>query len=212
MSEMIPFTDNYNDKSTEFGYQFEFICERCGNGYTSSFQKSAAGIGGGLLRAAGNFFSGTLGRASSSTQDMADIVRGPGRDAALRKAVVEMQPHFHQCHRCGNWVCRDVCWNEKAGLCTNCAPKLEQEVGAMQSEAQIEQLREKVATVDFTKDVNVREPVIARCPKCMAETQGGKFCGECGAPLTPVTVCSHCGTEAKDGTKFCPECGQPLGT
>ncbi len=211
MSEMIPFTDNYRDKSTEFGYQFEFICERCGNGYESSFQKSAAGIGGGLLRAAGGFFAGALGRGASSAEQMADMARGPGRDRALKKAVEEMRPYFHQCHRCGDWICRDVCWNEQAGLCTNCAPKLEQEVGALQSEAQLAQIREKLQTVDFTKDVNLREKVVARCPKCLAESQGGKFCPECGTPLAATTVCSRCGTEAKAGAKFCPECGQALG-
>ncbi len=208
MSEMIPFTDNYHDKSTEFGYQFEFLCERCGNGYSSSFQKSAAGIGGGILRAAGGFFAGTLGRGASSAQHMADMVRGPARDAALKKAVVEMRPFFHQCHRCGDWVCRDVCWNEKAGLCTKCSPKLEQEIGAMQSEEQLRQVRTKVAGVDFTGDVNVRDRVVARCPKCNAETEGGKFCPECGALLAPVSACSRCGMEAKAGAKFCPECGQ----
>ena len=211
MSEMIPFTNNYRDKSTEFGYQFEFICERCGNGYESSFQKSAVGIGGGLLRAAGGFFAGTLGRGAHSAEQMTQMARGPGRDKALKKAVEEMRPYFHQCHRCGDWICRDVCWNEQAGLCTNCAPKLQQELGALQSEAQLTQAKEKLQTVDFTKDVNLREKVVARCPKCMAESQGGKFCPECGTPLAPVTVCSRCGTEAKEGAKFCPECGQTLG-
>jgi hypothetical protein len=34
------FTDNYADRSTNDGYQFEFYCRRCGNGYSSSFQHS----------------------------------------------------------------------------------------------------------------------------------------------------------------------------
>lgn len=208
MSGMIPFTDNYNDKSTEFGYQFEFICERCGNGYASSFQKSAAGIGGGLLRAAGGFFANTLGRGASSAQQMAEMARGPGRDAALKKAVEEMRPYFHQCHRCGDWVCRDVCWNEQAGLCARCSPKLEQEIGALQAEQRLQQIRSELQKIDLTKDLNLREDVVARCPECQAETQGGKFCPECGASLRPETVCDRCGTEAKAGARFCPECGQ----
>jgi len=32
---MIFFTDNYQDRSTNDGYQFEFFCRRCGNGYSS---------------------------------------------------------------------------------------------------------------------------------------------------------------------------------
>jgi hypothetical protein len=39
---MIFFTDNYQDRSTNDGYQFEFYCRRCGNGYTSSFQQVMA--------------------------------------------------------------------------------------------------------------------------------------------------------------------------
>lgn len=85
MSEMIPFTDSYRDKSSEFGFQFESVCERCGNGYASSFQKSAAGIGGGLLRAAGGFFTNTLGRGATSAQQMADMARG-ARWAVTRSA------------------------------------------------------------------------------------------------------------------------------
>ncbi len=47
------------------------------------------------------------------------------------------------------------------------------------------------------------------CPKCGAKVQGGKFCPECGAPLTPP-VCPKCGKEVLPGAKFCPECGEKL--
>ena len=207
---MIPFTDNYQDKSTEYGYQFEFDCERCGNGYSSSFQKSAAGMGGGLLRAASGLFAGAFGRGASTVEEMADMARGAGRDAALKKAVEEMRPYFHQCHRCGNWVCRDVCWNEQAGLCTACSPKIEQELGALQADERVRQLQEALTTVDLTAGVDVTRAVVARCPSCMAETGGAKFCPECGTSLAPKATCSGCGTEARAGTKFCPECGLPM--
>ena len=204
---MIPFTDNYQDKSREYGYQFEFDCERCGNGYSSSFQKSAAGMGGGLLRAASGFLAGTFGRGAATVEQMADMARGSGRDSALNKAVEEMRPYFHQCHRCGDWVCRDVCWNASAGLCTNCSPKIEQELGALQADERVRQMQEKLTTVDLVVDIDVTRTVVARCPQCMAETGGAKFCPECGTSLAPVVTCTGCGNEAKRGTKFCPECG-----
>lgn len=209
-SSMIPFTDNYRDKSTEYGYQFEFICERCGNGYSSSFQKSAAGIGGGLLRAASNLFGGRFGGSAYSADQLADMARGTGRDNALRKAVDEMRPFFHQCHRCGDWVCRDVCWNEAAGLCTNCAPKMSQELGALQSEERLRQVRDKLTETDLTQGIDVGREVVARCPKCMAETHGAKFCPECGTALATTTTCSGCGASVPAGVKFCPECGRPM--
>ena len=40
----IPFTGNYDDLSTDRGYQFKFYCEKCHNGYMSSFQTSKMGM------------------------------------------------------------------------------------------------------------------------------------------------------------------------
>ena len=34
----IPFTDNYVDLSSNRGFQFKFHCQKCGNGYVSTFQ------------------------------------------------------------------------------------------------------------------------------------------------------------------------------
>lgn len=31
MVESLEFTHNYNDRSTQQGFQFEFFCDRCGN-------------------------------------------------------------------------------------------------------------------------------------------------------------------------------------
>ena len=50
---LIQFTRNYTDHSNDQGYQFEFFCRRCGNGYSSSFQHSVTGFGGRLLRLGG---------------------------------------------------------------------------------------------------------------------------------------------------------------
>jgi hypothetical protein len=54
MSGMVFFTDNYADRSSDDGYQFEFYCRRCGNGYSSPFQHSVTGFGGRLLRLGGD--------------------------------------------------------------------------------------------------------------------------------------------------------------
>ena len=60
--EEIEFTRNYNDHSTNQGFQFEFICNRCGNGYRSSFQPWAVGAVSGALDAASSLFGGILAR------------------------------------------------------------------------------------------------------------------------------------------------------
>lgn len=80
MAGMIFFTDNYQDRSTNDGYQFEFYCRHCGNGYSSSFQHSVTGFGGRLLRLGGDLVGGAVGeRAQQLGWDA-----GCGRTARLR--------------------------------------------------------------------------------------------------------------------------------
>ena len=217
MAGMVPFTDNYQDHSTREGYQFEFFCERCGNGYASSFQHSVTGFGGRLARIGGKLLGGSLGETAEEVgweaEYLRDGNRGSTRDKMLAKAVAEVQQHFVQCHRCGQWVCRQICFNQERGLCVTCAPKLDQEVAAMQAGAQIDQLNTKIQAQDWTGDVNYRDQGTALCPSCGQETGGGKFCASCGfalaaAPAATKKFCANCGTELK-GAKFCSECGTP---
>ena len=67
---LIQFTRNFNDHSTDKGYQFEFFCDRCGNGFTSEFKASATGMAASALRAAGGLFGGILGSAGSSAYEI----------------------------------------------------------------------------------------------------------------------------------------------
>jgi hypothetical protein len=203
----IRFTRNYDDLSTDRGYQFKFYCDRCGNGYLSSFQTSVTGMATGLLSAAGSMLGGVFGRASSGAYEFQRAVGGKAHDDALRTAVEEIRPQFHQCSRCGKWVCPDVCWNTKRGLCVDCAPNIEQEVAAAQAQATKDQIWQKTAEIDYTKKLDLTEEGVACCPKCGAKTGGGKFCPECGAKIAAKTKCSSCGFEFAPGTKFCPECG-----
>src|SRR5215813_9255471 len=132
---MIQFTQNYDDLSTDRGYQFKFYCDRCHNGYLSSFQTSAIGLAGGLLRSASSLFGGVLGSASDSAYEVQRAVGGKAHDSALKAAVEEIKPQFHQCGRCGKWICPQVCFNAKRGLCIDCAPDVENEMAAAQAQA-----------------------------------------------------------------------------
>ncbi len=64
---LIQFTKNDTDHSTDKGYQFEFFCDRCGNGFMSAFKPSVTGYASSALRAAGDLFGGVLGRALHTT-------------------------------------------------------------------------------------------------------------------------------------------------
>ena len=216
MAGMIFFPDNYQDRSTNDGYQFEFYCRRCGNGYSSSFQPSVTGFGGRMLRLGGDIVGGSIGERASQlgfdAEWMRDGVRGSTRDKALAKAVQEMGEHFHQCHRCGQWVCEQVCWNPGRGLCAACAPRLDQEIAGMQAQAQVNQLNQKIQSQDWTKDINYRDQATGLCPACGQETGGGKFCQGCGHALaaaqTARKFCGNCGSQLT-GARFCSECGTP---
>ena len=207
---LIEFVRNYDDLSTDHGYQFKFHCDKCGSGWLSPFQTSVTGVAGGFLRAAGSFFGGVLGRAASSEYEMRRAVQGPGHDAALKKAVEEGKQHFKKCSRCGHWVCPETCWNAAKGLCEECAPDLMEEAAAAHAQAAKEQVQARARAIDHAKDVDLASNVQLRCPQCNAQVQGGKFCPDCGAPLAPKTQCKKCGTELKAGAKFCPECGDKL--
>jgi uncharacterized protein (UPF0212 family) len=207
----IEFTNNYQDLSTENGFQFKFFCESCGNGNMSSWQANATGIAGEMLRGAGNIFGGLLGRAASGSYEIQKAVGGPAHDQALEKAVQEIRPLFVQCKRCGQWVCREICWNAERSLCKKCAPIMQREVAAMQAGIAVQQAQEKLQKQDLTAGVDLTAEATLLCPACGAETQPGKFCSACGAALKPKSECSKCGSQVAAGAKFCPECGQKLG-
>jgi hypothetical protein len=211
MSGAIPFTGNYQDLSTDKGYQFKFYCEKCGNGYQSSFKPSALGLASSAVQLAGSLFGGILGRAASGAYEVQRAVAGPAHDAALRGAVEEIAPLFKQCTRCGNWVCEPVCFNRKAQLCESCAPDLDEELAAAQAQAAREQVAEKARGVNWVQGRDVAQVSGALCPQCGAKTEGGKFCPDCGAPLAVRRKCAACGAEASGKARFCPECGNPLG-
>jgi hypothetical protein len=205
---LIQFTRNFNDHSTDKGYQFEFFCDRCGNGFTTEFKPSATGMAASALRAAGGLFGGFLGSASNSAYEIERAIQGPAHDKAFRDAIEEAKPNFHECPKCAKWACQATCWNQKRSLCLGCAPDIETELAAAQVQETVQQMKEKVHQQDMAKNIDVvTEASAASCPACGAHTQGAKFCPECGKPLAVKNECVKCGTKFEPGTKFCPECG-----
>ena len=225
---LIPFVSNYDDLSTDRGYQFKFYCDKCGNGYMSRFQPSVTGTAGSLLRAAGDIFGGWLSSAGNSAYEVQRAVGGKAHDEALQKAVAEGKEHFHQCSRCGKWVCPEVCWNASAGQCEECAPDYQEEMASSHAHAKAdatrEQLNEKARATDYVSKIDmsagsaVRAPgraaqqqqsaSAANCTSCGSEVGKARFCPECGVPTAPPRLtCTGCGHQPEGTPKFCPECG-----
>ena len=206
----IEFTGNYQDLSSDKGYQFKFFCEKCGNGYMSSFQASKLGMAASAVEVANSLFGGIFGCAAAGAYEVQRAVGGQAHDQALGEAVDEIRPKFKQCTRCGNWVCEPVCWNHKAGLCETCAPDLAQEMAAAQAEAAREQVQVKAREVDWLKGTDVGQVTAVACASCGAKVGNAKFCPECGKAVKTKLKCRSCGCEPDGSPKFCPECGERM--
>jgi len=208
-----PFTRNYTDRSNDTGYQFEFHCDKCGNGYRSSFQASALGVGSKIAKGLGSLFGGSkMWQAGVAADHMKDGLRGKAWDDAFEKAIQEIRPKFHQCTRCGQWVCPQVCWNEARQLCEGCAPDLAEEAAHHQAHAAAQQIGEKIRKVDLVGDIDPTGQMLAQCPSCQARIQPGtKFCATCGKPVgtaaAKTAFCTSCGKQLAPGARFCGECG-----
>lgn len=226
---MIKFVRNHSDLSTDKGFQFKFYCDKCGNGYLSRFQPSVLGMGGSFLRAASDLL-GWGHSAGNSAYEIQRAVGGPAHDSALNAAVEEGKQYFHQCTRCGNWVCPEACWNEKVNMCESCAPNYEEEMAAAHAQAKADAMRNQVYTkaqeqdyasnIDMGADSYVQAPSVKQvehkisvntCSSCGHNVGSAKFCPECGTPAAPQkATCPGCGFQPDASVKFCPECGAKI--
>jgi ribosomal protein L40E len=204
---MIKFVRNYDDQSTERGFQFEFYCDRCGSGYRTEFQASATGMLTEALDVAGGLFGGLMGNVADVGERVHSAAWEKAHDKAFEKAVKEAMPYFKQCRRCSTWV-DDACWNHERGLCKECAPDVQAEFAAAQVEAEVQQGREAAQEVQYVDKERFKQKITGGCPQCGASlVPGAKFCPECGAKLSTARFCTECGAQIPINVKFCPECG-----
>jgi len=217
------FTRNYEDNSTEAGYQFTFYCDLCQDGYKSSFIQSETYNKGrglrGLAQGAGVIGSLLGGRLSNLGYS---IERGGGilserfdgmspewqkeHEKAFERAKNEAQQHFHRCHSCRSYVCSS-CYNEDEGLCTDCAPRQEIAVAKARADAMRRNIEEAAEGAVVWKDKLESKTTI--CPVCSKPAGTGKFCNNCGASLA-LKVCPSCGKENSQNVRFCNFCGSPM--
>lgn len=217
------FTSNYDDESTEAGFQFTFNCDICQDGYRSSFiesetYKRGKGLNG-LARGAGvlgGLFGGVLGNVGYSLERGGDVLMGrfdgmspewqKERENAFERASNEAKAHFHRCHGCHRWVC-DSCYNEDEGLCTDCAPRQDVSVAKARAEAMVRNIEEAAESATVWRGAIESKTTV--CPSCGKPAGNGRFCNNCGASLDLV-ICPQCQAKNAQGVRFCGQCGARL--
>jgi DNA-directed RNA polymerase subunit M/transcription elongation factor TFIIS len=209
--EHYAFTDNVRDLSNQDGYQFEFECERCGNGYRSPFVHDKIAFGSKMLRAAGDLIGGNGYKLSQAAYHLDRATNSKAKDRAFSSAVETVSGEFKQCRGCGDWMCHQVCWNDEIGQCLRCSPVVAEEIARAQAAAQVQQIRDKAETVDWTRGLDISHRAVVTCPSCAAKVDGGRFCSACGTSLAQVVVCPGCEyTKNAEGAAFCSQCAHAL--
>ena len=195
MTDLIPFTSNFSDMSTNEGYQFEFRCQRCGNGFRSRFRPSVTGFGGRLAALGGSILGGEVGNKIQEVGYIAQWdrsgTRGVTNDKRLLEASEDVAGEFRQCLTCTDWVCRHQCWDNPANTCTTCVPSYGAAAGYP----------------TYGQQPSYGAPTGGQtCTNCGAPGSG-RFCGNCGTAFAPPN-CRGCGAPSQ-GTRFCGNCGTP---
>ena len=219
--KLISFTDNFADNSTEAGFQFTFYCDICREGYKTrfiesktykkrKFFKGLGSIAGAVAQVTGKYNIGY--GIERGTDVIGERFSGMSpewhkeHETAFELTQNEAKEHFHRCPKCTRWVC-DNCWNEQENLCVECAPREAIEVVAARAKKRAEDIAAKAAeTQVFTGEIEAKQTI---CPVCGKPAGTGKFCVNCGAPLSMI-ICPKCGAKNPAGTRFCGECGTKL--
>jgi hypothetical protein len=214
------FTRNYEDNSTEAGFQFTFYCDLCHDGFKSSFVESASHKKSGLFRGISRGVSigaSLLGQHNLgyNVERGSDILRErfdgmspewqQEHEKAFERSQNEAQEHYHRCNSCRLWVC-DADFNEEEELCVSCAPRMNVAVAAAKSRKMVIDIDEKANQTQIFKGEIESKTLI--CPQCGKPAGQGKFCNNCGASMQ-MERCVTCGAPLAAAMRFCGECGSP---
>lgn len=215
------FTRNYEDNSTEAGFQFTFYCDLCQDGFKTEFIESstykkknflkgiARGVSVGASMLGKYNFGYNMERGVSVLSERFEGMSPEWHkehELAFEKAQNQAKQHYHRCHKCRKWVCESDL-NEEEGLCVECSPRMNVEIATAKAEKMIEDIRKKAGeTQVFHGEIESKQII---CPECSKPTNEGKFCTNCGTNIS-MKKCQKCGTKSPAETRFCGECGSKL--
>lgn len=188
---------NYRDISVtggdlNVGFQFEFTCESCGDTWKSPFKPNRTGQATGLFRRF-SFVLSEFAQVSALTDMVNRVSRATGannqsgnskaKTEALEEAMALAEQRYSKCASCHTMVCAN-CFNESSGFCIKCeASSGSAGRGGTQTAAAV-------------------------CPNCQTDSQGGRFCHECGFDMASThKSCPSCGVTLGRQARFCTDCG-----
>jgi len=192
---------NYRDISTNpgdigAGFQFEFICECCGETWKTPFKPYRSGQATGLFRRFGYIFnefakvsviSEYLFKAGRAAGTSIDVSGSKAKVGALEEAMVLAALRYDRCRNCRTMVCAN-CYNESDQLCIKC----ERQGGVGQNAG---------GPSESSSGGTV-------CPNCQTPSQGGRFCHECGFDMASThKSCPSCSATMPRQARFCTDCG-----
>ena len=188
------FSRKFEDNSTEGGFQFTFYCDISSDSYKTKFVPSQAGKKAGWSRVVGKGLSlGTsvLDRVPLGAEKTEKVgEKAEALTGEVSKQYGKMSPGWQKEHdevfESAQSEARahfNHCTVCKRWVCEYCwdAPK--------------------GLCVEDAKQVTM-------CPNCHQPAGIGKFCVNCGSPLS--LKCPNCGAETTGGTLFCGQCGTKL--
>jgi hypothetical protein len=165
----IEVTTPSSDLSADDGFRFELHCMRCGSGYRTESGTVEPSAATNVLDGASGLLGGVFGRAAAVAQRAKSAAWEKASDKSLVTAQQEILPKFVQCPRCSAWMYRGDCWNEKKGLCRQCAPDPGAEMAAAQASRSIEEVWAHARLSEKDKHLTERdwrEGIVASCPTC----------------------------------------------
>lgn len=173
------------------GFQFEFFCQHCEkSNWTSPFKPFRTGqLAGWLSRL--SFLIGPSRTAQLGTNAMAAAGSRGAFESARQEAIELARSRYVACGSCRDYVCSD-CFNEREETCNRCLENAAQESRKSQERS-------------FEENKHQSQ---SACPNCRCETQGGRFCPECGFDLASTHKgCPGCGAMMARQARFCTDCG-----
>lgn len=185
MSKIIQFVSDFEDFSTENGFQWEFRCDRCGKGFRTEFDRFDTGD----MTSA----TGALDAIPVIDEHIAESEWEKEHEKAYERAVKSVRKNFMQCPECQSWVCKSTCWDDNLVVCAKCGSI----AGVVRRES--------------GKGGKATGGAQAACPACGEPVDpDDKYCAECGAQLGARRFCPNCGEQLRPLDKFCPECGDKI--